>query len=93
MPTIFIIVKGNEIVDAKIPLLFLEYDADVNRLIKIEDNYMQYKLCSREGNNLGKMEAFDDLWLQDSLRTLDSRYHFPNGSCRILKSLCEELEV
>jgi len=40
MTTMFTTLKKNDKDDKKIPLVFLEDDADVNRWIKIEENYM-----------------------------------------------------
>jgi len=46
--TIFTTVKGTEDHETKIPLLFLEDDRDVDKWIKIEREYLQYKLPSNE---------------------------------------------
>ena len=47
MSTIFTLVKENE-ADAKIPLLFLQNDDDLARLIKIEESYMNGTLPRTE---------------------------------------------
>jgi hypothetical protein len=56
MSTIFITVTGNA-ANAKIPLLFLEDNNDVDRWIQIEDKYMKFDLPGVEGFNPKKTEA------------------------------------
>ena len=44
MSTIFTSVKGNDSPELRIPLIFLENDADADRWIQIEDMYLNYLL-------------------------------------------------
>ena len=44
MSTIFTSVKGNDSPEQRIPLMFLENDADIERWIQIEDKYLKYLL-------------------------------------------------
>ena len=44
MLTILTSVKGNDSPELRIPLMFLENDANVDRWIQIEDKYLKYLL-------------------------------------------------
>lgn len=54
MTTIFTAVKNNDATDLRIPLVFLEDDADVDKWIKIVENFMSGLLPNSSGEYGGK---------------------------------------
>ena len=79
MSTIFTSVKGNES-DAKIPLLFLPNDENLQRWINIEESYMSFNLpgtealALRKGNVKQKPLALNDFKPLYGLRVEDINY-------------------
>ena len=77
MSTIFTSVKGNDSPKLRIPLMFLENDADVDRWIQIEDKYLKYLLPdgaafdSKEKQKPFSQHDFKTLY---GLRTEDINY-------------------
>ena len=77
MSTIFTSVKGNDSPKLRIPLMFLENDADVDRWIQIDDMYLKYLLPngaafdSKEKRKPFSQHDFNTLY---GLRTEDINY-------------------
>ena len=77
MSTIFTSVKGNDSPKLRIPLMFLENDADIDRWIQIEDKYVKYLLPdgaafdSKEKRKPFSQHDFKTLY---GLRTEDINY-------------------
>ena len=71
MSTIFTSVKGNDSLELRILLMFLENDANVDRWIQIEDRYLKYLFPHRAAFDLKEKQK---PFLQHNFKTLYGLY-------------------